>query len=109
PEALIPVAVPPPASKRRCPLFVLFLKAGCPVLCPRMRLSVSSASTCGAVLSVTSVGEFGAREGEKMAGSVKHNLAGEPGGEAQPVCVRTSGAKSWLVVGVFLRRNGPPT
>ncbi|CAI9585887.1 unnamed protein product [Staurois parvus] len=74
-----------------------------------MRLSVSSASTCRALLSVASAVRESAREGrEKMAGSMKDNLAGEPGGEAQPLCVRTSGTKSWLVASVFLRRNGPP-
>ncbi|CAI9614387.1 unnamed protein product [Staurois parvus] len=70
-----------------------------------MRLAVSSAATCGAVLSVASAGR------EKMAGSMKDNLAGEPGGEAHNPCggVRTSGTKSWLVAGVFLWRNyGPP-
>ncbi|CAI9597181.1 unnamed protein product, partial [Staurois parvus] len=74
------------------------------------RLSLSSTLTCRSLLSVASAGESGARGERENGGKYEEdNLAGEPGGEAQPVCVRTSGAKSRLGAGVFLRRNGPPT
>ncbi|CAI9623887.1 unnamed protein product, partial [Staurois parvus] len=66
PEELILVAVPPPASRRRCPLFVLFLTASRPVLCLRMRLSILS--TCRAVLSFGSAGRVWRARGEMYEG-----------------------------------------